>query len=188
MLIAHLGARDQTEGDVAAATPSLSGISIDGSWDIFGATYQDTATTRYVSSYWALAKAAASPGTGTIQFNWAGECFSVTYDLYEVTQGFALPLSGYQEAVNGVEATSGQLTVTPAASTLAFSGIVINGDPTAPPTQPTGYTLETEVAQSVNHTSYVAWKLGSAAANPTWTTLDDNKRATMTFKGVLQDA
>jgi hypothetical protein len=110
------------------------------------------------------------------------------FDLYEVTQGFGLPLSGYQEAENGVEATSGQITVTPASSTLALSGIVINGDPTGDPVQPTGYTLGTEVPQGANATLFTAWKLGSAATNPTWTSLDSNKRATMTFKGVLQDA
>lgn len=190
LLAIFLGARDATEADVYPSdTPvTLSGLSIDGAWEVYADAYEDTGTTRWIGGSILLAKAASSPGTGTIQMNMAGSCFSIMYDIYEITQGFAADLSSYPETSNGVEATSLQLTVTPSASSLALSCAVINGDPTGAVTAPTGWSAASEVAQGSNATMKAAWKLRNAAANPTWAAIDANKRTTGVYREVTQNA
>lgn len=136
-------------------------------------------STNTIRTTLAVAKAGASPGSGTMKMTRSGGTISIGAE----TKFFTLEGTGTLRLVQGATGVGAGTSLaatfrtTPKAASYVIGGIGHAALATPGVTQPSGWTEQRDAqdAQLANHE--VATKNGSAVINPTWSSIDNSSGA-----------
>lgn len=176
LVIVHVSARGDHEADVTVASLT-PGFSISGSWTIWQIAQFNASTSRWTGTITAMARAAGSPGSGTVTVTFSSSAWNKCYSVEEITAGAAADIASYPSGENSGTGTTLSLTLspTPASDSYLVGASGHEGGNAGAWTFPTSWTTRTVITQSANLSLKVGYKAPIVAAANDLSGLDNNE-------------